>query len=52
MSQQNKRAPDVNTIVFYAGACLFVLVGLYLYRPPDLYFLADDFIHIPEAKTT
>ena len=30
-------------------AALAAIAGLYLYRPFNLYFLADDFLHIPES---
>lgn len=38
-----------NKIFLFFISILAFAAGLYLYRPQGLYFLADDFIHIPES---
>lgn len=37
-------------VFLFIVAVLAVIAGVYVYRPQGLYFLADDFIHIPESS--
>ncbi len=36
-------------LLVYIICGIAIVAGLYLYRPTDLFFLADDFLHIPES---
>ncbi len=38
-----------NNIFLFLLFILSIAAGLYVYRPQGLYFIADDFIHIPES---